>query len=90
VTDPRGNVRRVTFNANGYALADTRAYGTAIAQTTTYTRDATSSLVTSMTDALGRQTTFTYNSQGYAGTVPGTIARPPGSAKFNGELATYA
>ena len=64
VTDPRGNVRRVTFNANGYALTDTRAYGTAIAQTTTYTRDATSNLITTMTDALGRQTALTYNSQG--------------------------
>jgi len=64
VTDPRGNIRRVTFNANGYALTDTRAYGTAVAQTTTYTRDATSSLVSTMTDALGRQTAFSYNSLG--------------------------
>jgi RHS repeat-associated protein len=69
VTDPRGNVRRVTFNANGYALTDTQAYGTAIAQTTTYTRDATSGLVNTMTDALGRQTAFTYNSQGQVLTV---------------------
>ncbi len=38
VTDPKGNVRRVTFNTNGYALTDTRVYGTAVAQTTTYTR----------------------------------------------------
>src|SRR6266850_1894983 len=69
VTDPKGNVRRVTFNANGYALTDTQAYGTAIAQTTTYTRDATSNLVNTMTDALGRQTAFTYNSQGQMLTV---------------------
>jgi len=69
VTDPRGNVRRVTFNANGYALTDTRAYGTAAAQTTTYTRDATSNLVSTMTDALGRQTTYTYNTQGQVLTV---------------------
>jgi len=69
VTDPRGNIRRVTFNANGYAVTDTRAYGTAVAQTTTHTRDTTSSLVASMTDALGRQTTYTYNSQGRVLTV---------------------
>ena len=69
VTDPRGNVRRVTFNANGHALTDTQAYGTAIARTTTFTRDATSNLVNTMTDALGRQTAFTYNSQGQALTV---------------------
>jgi RHS repeat-associated protein len=64
VTDPKGNVRRVTFNAAGYPLTDTRAYGTAIAQTMTYTRDTASNLVSSMTDALGRQTAYTYNGQG--------------------------
>ena len=69
VTDPKGHVRRVTFNAAGYPLTDTRAYGTSIAQTTTYTRDAASNLVTSMTDALGRQTAFTYNGQGKVLTV---------------------
>jgi RHS repeat-associated protein len=69
VTDPKGNVRRVTFNANGYALTDTRAYGTGIAQTTTFARNATSNLVNTMTDALGRQTAFTYNSQGQVLTV---------------------
>src|SRR5439155_8919576 len=50
-------------------LTDTQSYGTAVAQTTTYTRDATSNLVTAMTDALGRHTTFTYNSQGQVLTV---------------------
>ena len=69
VIDPRGNVRRVTFNAAGYALTDTRGYGTAIAQTTTYTRDATSGLVTSMTDALGRQTAYAHDNQGRVVTV---------------------
>jgi RHS repeat-associated protein len=64
VTDPKGNVRRVTFNAAGYSVTDTRAYGTAVAQTTTYSRDAVTNLVSSMTDALGRQTAYTYNGQG--------------------------
>ena len=64
VTDPKGNVRRVTFNAAGYPLTETRAYGTAVAQTMTYSRDATSNLVTSITDPLGRLTTYTYNGQG--------------------------
>ena len=40
VTDPRGTVRRVTFNAAGYPLTDTRAYGQPEAQTTTYVRQA--------------------------------------------------
>lgn len=69
VTDPKGNVRRVTFNAVGYPVTDTWAYGTAVAQTTTYSRDAASNLVSSMTDALGRQTAYTYNGQGKVLTV---------------------
>jgi len=60
VTNPRGYVRRVTFNAAGYALTDTHAYGTLIAQTTTYVRDS-ANRVTSMTDALGRTTTYGYD-----------------------------
>src|SRR2546425_12044434 len=38
-------------------------------QTTTYTRDATSNLVTAMTDALGRQAAYTYHTQGNVLTV---------------------
>jgi len=69
VTDPKGNVRRVSFNAVGYPVTDTWAYGTAVAQTTTYSRDAASNLVSSTTDALGRQTAYTYNGQGKVLTV---------------------
>jgi YD repeat-containing protein len=68
VTNPRGYVRRVTFNAAGYPLTDTRASGTALAQTMTYVRD-TANRVTSMTDALGRTTTYTYDSAGNVLTV---------------------
>jgi RHS repeat-associated protein len=64
VTDPRGTVRRVTFDANGYPLTDTRAYGQPEAQTTTYVRQASTSLVTSRTDALGRTTAYTYDTAG--------------------------
>ena len=39
VTDPRGNIRRVTFNVDGYILTDTRALGTPEEQTTTYERE---------------------------------------------------
>lgn len=61
VTNPRGYVRRFTFNAAGRVLTDTPAHGTALAQTTTYTRDATSQRVDAVTDALGRQTTLGYD-----------------------------
>jgi RHS repeat-associated protein len=68
VTNPRGYVRRLTFNAAGYPLTDTRAYGTALAQTMTYVRD-TANRVTSMTDALGRTTAYTYDTAGNVLTV---------------------
>ena len=68
-TDPRGNVRRLTFNGAGRVLTSTRAYGTGIAQTTSYTRDATTHLPTRITDALGRNTDFTYDSKGNVLTV---------------------
>jgi RHS repeat-associated protein len=64
VTDPRGNVRRVIFNADGYALTDTQAFGTGVAQATAYTRQSGTNFVTSMTDALGRQTDSAYDTIG--------------------------
>jgi RHS repeat-associated protein len=64
VTDPRGYVRRVTFNAKGYILTDTRALGQSVQQTTTYERNAATSQITAIIDPLGRRTEFTYDSQG--------------------------
>ena len=63
VTDPRGVVRRVTFDARGYRVSDTRALGAPIEQTTTYER-AVSGLVLSVTDPLGRRTAFTRDTKG--------------------------
>lgn len=61
VTDPLGHVRRVLFDpASGYPASETWGYGTSLAQTTTYVRDA-NGLMSSMTDALGRTTTFGYD-----------------------------
>ena len=64
VTDPNGFVRRLSFNSSGYKTSETRAYGLSEAQTTSYTRDSTSNLITGATDALGRQTTTAYDSLG--------------------------
>jgi YD repeat-containing protein len=64
VTDPRSLARQVTFNASGYSLTDTRALGRPEQQTRTFTRDATSHLLLSETDALGRRTEFTYDARG--------------------------
>jgi RHS repeat-associated protein len=69
VTDPRGHVERVTFDARGYPLSMTRAMGTAVAQTTSYQRDANTSQVLSVTDALSRRTDYTYDTMGNVLTV---------------------
>lgn len=64
MTDPRGHVRRFTFNAQGSVLTDTRAYGTPLAQTTTTEYDDSGVRATATTDALGRRTTFVYDAKG--------------------------
>ncbi len=64
VTNPRGYKRRLTFNTDGYVLTDTQAYGTTLAQTVTYARQAVTNLVLAVTDALGRKTTTTFDALG--------------------------
>ncbi|HVH28119.1 MAG TPA: DUF6531 domain-containing protein [Vicinamibacterales bacterium] len=64
VTDPRGHVRRVTFNAAGYSTSQTEALGTALARTTNLTRQANTNLLLSLTDPLSRKTAYTYDSMG--------------------------
>jgi RHS repeat-associated protein len=61
VTDPRGTIRRVTFDANGYVATDTRALGTPDEQKLSYRRDAATNLLLEETDALGRDTSYTYD-----------------------------
>ena len=60
VTDPRGYVRRVVFNSNGYVSTDTHAYGRTEAQTITY-QYYPDNLIKSVTDALSRTTTYVYD-----------------------------
>jgi RHS repeat-associated protein len=69
VTNPRGFVRRVTFNSSGYTLTDTRALGQPEAQQTTYVRDPGTQFISSMTDALARQSAYTYDPKGNLLTV---------------------
>ncbi len=61
VTDPRGNVRRLTFNSAGYVISNTYALGTALEQTDAYQRQTGSNLILSVTDPLGRVTSYTYD-----------------------------
>nr|MDT0662605.1 RHS repeat-associated core domain-containing protein [Micromonospora sp. DSM 115978] len=64
VTDPNDRVRRVTFNAAGFAVTDTAAHGTPVAQTKTMERDPATNRVTAVVDQLDRRTTFGYDAAG--------------------------
>lgn len=64
VTDPNGSQEQVQFDSiSQYPSSDTYAYGTNLAQTITYKREA-SGLLDSETDALGRTTTYTHDALG--------------------------
>jgi len=75
VTDPRGYVERVKFNSAGYTSSDTRALGQPEEQTVTY-QYYSDNLVQSVTDALGRTTSFTYDGYGH----PTSITQLSGTA----------
>jgi RHS repeat-associated protein len=85
VTDPRGNVRRVTFNASGYMLTDTYALGLPEQQTYTYELQASTNLPLSMTDQLGRRTELAYDSMGNVSSV----TRLAGTAEAVTKSFTY-
>jgi RHS repeat-associated protein len=86
VTDPRGIVHRVTFNAAGYPVTDTRALGTSEVQTTTLVRQASGHLPTSATDHLGRRTDLGYDSQG----SPSSITNLAGTSEAVTRSTSYA
>jgi len=64
ITDPRGIVRRITFNDKGYWLTNTSALGTADEQTSSVERQPNTNLVMNIIDPLGRRTAFTYEQFG--------------------------
>lgn len=57
VTDPLGKVRHVVFHASGYPQFDTDAYGTPLARTYEFERDAAGQM-TARIDPLGRRTEY--------------------------------
>jgi len=69
VTDPRGNVRRVTFNTDGYVVSDTFPVGKPEQQTLSYVRQASTNQLLSVTDSLNRQTTYSYDTSGNVASV---------------------
>ncbi|MFF7717534.1 RHS repeat-associated core domain-containing protein [Streptomyces sp. NPDC007988] len=88
VTQPGGSVRRVEFNVLGYGTKDTRAYGTSLARTTTYQRNATTNRIDAVVDPYGRRTKLTYDANGHitsTAELDGTPqARTSGTAVFDG------
>jgi RHS repeat-associated protein len=64
VTDERGGVTRLTFNAAGGLLSVTTAAGLPEQQTATVERDPVTGLLLSQTDTLGRKTAYTYDGKG--------------------------
>lgn len=76
ITDPRGNVRRIAFNAHGYVTSETFALGKPEQQTTTFERDAATNLKTASIDALGRRTAFSYDARGNVTSVTRLAGTP--------------
>ncbi len=76
VTNPRGYVRRILFNSDGFSTSDTSALGAPEEQTTTYQRETGTNNLLSMTDPLGRITNFTYDSMGNSASVTEVFGTP--------------
>jgi RHS repeat-associated protein len=64
ITNPRGAIRRATFNADGYSLTDTRALGQMEEQTVTAEREPGSNFVAAVVDGLNRRSEFVYDTSG--------------------------
>src|SRR5439155_17334401 len=64
VTDPRGFVRRVTFNGAAYVTADTRAIGQPEQQALSYEWQPGTNFLLATVDALNRRTAYTYDAFG--------------------------
>ena len=90
VTDPRGNVRRVSFNTSGAMISDTNAVGKPEQQTVTYTRQAGTNQVLSETDALNRRTDFTYDTLGNLTSITRLAGTPGGATTTYAYEPTYS
>lgn len=81
--DTNGITEHLTYDAAGFPLTRTHAYGTPLAQTMTYVRGQ-DELITSQTDPLGRVTLTTYDTLGNVLTKTYNTTGPRGtSATYN-------
>lgn len=69
VTDPRGNIRRMTFNNTGLLTSQRYAQGTAFEQTVTFERQSGTGFITARIDPLGHRTEYTYDVRGNVASV---------------------
>jgi RHS repeat-associated protein len=76
LTDPRGFVKRITFNSAGLTTSTIDALGQPEAQETTYEWQAGTNLLLSVTDTLSRKTAYTYDSKGNVLTVTRLATTP--------------
>jgi YD repeat-containing protein len=89
VTDPRGYVREVKFNSTGYVTSDTLALNQPEQQTITYSYYS-DNLLQSVTDSLGRVTSFDYDGLGNTTRVTrldGTPNAVTSTFAYNGPFA---
>jgi len=86
VTDPRGFVRRVTFNSQGYWTSDAHAFGQPEVQSVVVDRDPVTNFIVSQTDMpLSRQTVYGYDD----GANVSSITRLAGTPNAVSISATY-
>ncbi|MBA3734958.1 MAG: IPT/TIG domain-containing protein [Actinobacteria bacterium] len=64
ITDPRGNVQRVIFNADGFAKSEIDAVGKPEQQTTSFEREPGTDLLIATVDPLNRRTELGHDSRG--------------------------
>ena len=69
VTDPRGIVRKVSFDLSGYVLTDTHASSKPEQQTIAFERQAKTNLLLNSIDPLGRKTAYTYDAMGNVSSI---------------------
>jgi RHS repeat-associated protein len=84
VIDPRGYTRRVSFNQNGYTSSDIHALGQPEQETTTYAYSA-DNLVSTVTDQLGRVTSYGFD----VNANPTTVTRLSGTSNAVTTTAEY-
>ena len=93
ITDRRGVIRKVVLDANDNVTSDTKGLGKPEQQITTSVYDPATNLLSSSTDALGRQTTYQYDANGnltqttrLAGTANAVTTKATYDSVFNQPL----